>query len=387
MNYSQPELRERLAAEYALGTLRGPARRRFERLMQGDAALRQIVRDWEMRVNLLAESAPAVSPPAHLWPAIERRLVGVATAAAKPLSARVRWWELIGFWRPFGFAAAAAAIALALFSALRPAGPTPEQIAALDHRLAGIEGKLAAIEPTPERIGEVNDRLSGIEGKLAQLDSAAGRIGEVSDRLARIESGTADLAKTPATIAELAERLRGIEGKLAQVESTPGQIGAVNDRLARIESSTSELAGTPAAFAELAQRLAQIENRIAVSERAISHVAVLLDKDGRPMMDANLDLVDGRLVLRLNIKVPRSTAGKSLEVWLVPPGQDAAPHSLGLFPSDEHGTSIVLPLTPETARALSTSSLAVSLEPAGGSTTGLPTGPVLFSGAVVPVNL
>ena len=31
--------------------------------------------------------------------------------------------------------------------------------------------------------------------------------------------------------------------------------------------------------------------------------------------------------------------------------------------------------------------LAVSLEPSGGSTTGLPTGPVLFSGAVIPVDL
>lgn len=315
MNYGHPELRERLAAEYALGTLRGAARRRFERLVRDDPTLRQMVRDWEMRVNLLAESAPAVPPPAHLWPAIERRL-GVATApSARPLSSQARWWEMIGFWRPFGLAAAAAAIALAVFTALRPAGLPPEQIAALDQRLAGIEGKLAAVEPTPSRIGEVNDRL------------------------------------------------------------------------ARIESSTADLAQTPTAVAELAKRLAQIENRIAVSERAISHVAVLLDKDGRPMMDANLDLVDGRLVLRLNIKVPRSTAGQSLEVWLVPPEQGSAPRSLGLFPSDENGTSIVLPLTRATAEALSTSSLAVSLEPAGGSTTGLPTGPVLFSGAVVPVNL
>lgn len=339
MNYGHPELRERLAAEYALGTLRGAARRRFERLMQGDPALQQIVRNWEMRVNLLAETAPSVTPPPHLWPAIERRLEVASTRSAKPVSSQTSWWDWIEFWRPFGLAAAVAAIALAIFSALRPPGLTPEQIATLDQRLASIEGKLAATESTLGRIGEVNVRLSGIEGKLEQLESASGRIGDIDDRLARIEGSTSDLAKTPVAVAELTTRLT------------------------------------------------QIENRIAVSERAISHVAVLLDKDGRPMMDANLDLIDGRLVLRLNIKIPRSTAGKSLEVWLLPPEQGSAPRSLGLFPSDENGTSIVLPLTPDTARLLSTSSLAVSLEPAGGSTTGLPSGPVLFSGAVVPVNL
>jgi anti-sigma-K factor RskA len=60
MNYFEPELRDRLAAEYALGTLRGLARRRFERLLSGNAALRDLVKDWELRVNLLAESAPVV---------------------------------------------------------------------------------------------------------------------------------------------------------------------------------------------------------------------------------------------------------------------------------------------------------------------------------------
>jgi anti-sigma-K factor RskA len=114
-------------------------------------------------------------------------------------------------------------------------------------------------------------------------------------------------------------------------------------------------------------------------------VAVLLDKYARPMMIADLDVAEGRLVLRLKIKPPRDFTGKTLEVWLVPP--DGTPRSLGLLPSPEGGTTIALTLPHDTAETLATSELAVSLEPTGGSTTGAPTGPVLFSGAVLPVDL
>ena len=117
----------------------------------------------------------------------------------------------------------------------------------------------------------------------------------------------------------------------------------------------------------------------------LSHVAVLIDKYARPMMVADLDVADGRLVLRLKIKPPRDFTGKTLEVWLVPP--DGTPRSLGLLPSAEGGTTVALTLPHDIAETLTSSQLAVSLEPAGGSTTGLPTGPVLFSGAVLPVDL
>ena len=42
MKYDNPELRDRLAAEYALGTLRGAARRRFQTPDGGDPGLRDL---------------------------------------------------------------------------------------------------------------------------------------------------------------------------------------------------------------------------------------------------------------------------------------------------------------------------------------------------------
>ena len=47
MNYLLPERLERLAREYALGTLAGPARRRFERLLRNTPAAMRAVGAWQ----------------------------------------------------------------------------------------------------------------------------------------------------------------------------------------------------------------------------------------------------------------------------------------------------------------------------------------------------
>ncbi|MFN4158337.1 MAG: anti-sigma factor domain-containing protein [Gemmobacter sp.] len=64
--------------------------------------------------------------------------------------------------------------------------------------------------------------------------------------------------------------------------------------------------------------------------------------------------------------------GQVHELWLI--AGEAAPVSLGLIETRELRRS--LPALPEGA------TLAISLEPAGGSTTGAPTGPVLVTGVV-----
>jgi len=113
-----------------------------------------------------------------------------------------------------------------------------------------------------------------------------------------------------------------------------------------------------------------------------THVAVLLDKDQRAMMTADLDVADGRLVLRLNLTPPRDFTTNVLEIWLVLP--NGVRRSLGVFPSERPGTTTALVLPHDTAEALAKAALAVSLEPRGGSTTGQPSGPVLFTGALTP---
>ena len=58
MDYSRPELADRLAAEYVLGTLRGPARRRFEALLPAHPALNRAMLDWQRRAGRDEQRGP-----------------------------------------------------------------------------------------------------------------------------------------------------------------------------------------------------------------------------------------------------------------------------------------------------------------------------------------
>lgn len=109
---NKPELIERLAAEYVLGTLAGGARRRFAAWMVEDAALRRTVGEWETRLTPMAGALPEAKAPAALWGRIAAEIAPAKTAAS--------WWESLAFWRPFGLTASAVAAALAVFVGMRP---------------------------------------------------------------------------------------------------------------------------------------------------------------------------------------------------------------------------------------------------------------------------
>ena len=74
MNYLLPERLDRLAREYALGTLAGPARRRYERVLRNAPAAMRAVGAWQERLGGLAGAVPAMQPGESVWRALEERL-------------------------------------------------------------------------------------------------------------------------------------------------------------------------------------------------------------------------------------------------------------------------------------------------------------------------
>jgi anti-sigma-K factor RskA len=120
MNLSRhPDLIDRLAAQYALGVLRGGARRRFEQLARQEPAIRAAIGHWQARLSGIAELQPAAEPVDKVWCGIEQRLGWQpAPDAAAPARVAAPWWRLWdvpSFWRGATLAAAAvAAVAVGL---------------------------------------------------------------------------------------------------------------------------------------------------------------------------------------------------------------------------------------------------------------------------------
>ena len=126
MNITQhPELLDRLAASYALGTLRGGARRRFETLAREHAAVRASALVWQTHWSGLAELQELAQPDAAVWKRIDNlvqadkaaQAMQATRAAAQgepalPASAGPGGWlRSLLLWR--GAAAAGALAALA----------------------------------------------------------------------------------------------------------------------------------------------------------------------------------------------------------------------------------------------------------------------------------
>jgi anti-sigma-K factor RskA len=210
-----------------------------------------------------------------------------------------------------------------------------------------------ALGTLPARARTRLERIAGddpvVQGALRQWER----------RLARLADGAAPIQPSPRVWTSLARRL-GFD-EVADAAPWWRRLGFWRP---------FALASFAAAFALAVTLLAPRTER-----PAESIVVVLAGPDARPALIASVPSGDRILAVKAlaPVAVP---AGRALELWMLP-GQ-GAPRSLGLIPAS--GVAQVrLPVPPEIAfRGID--ALAVSLEPATGSPTGLPTGPVLYTG-------
>ncbi len=97
---------------------------------------------------------------------------------------------------------------------------------------------------------------------------------------------------------------------------------------------------------------------------------------GQPAAGFVATIDRGLLTVRPTAAAATVPAGRDLELWSLPPGAKA-PAPLGVLPAT--GVRLTAAATPGTQ-------ILISLEPTGGSPTGLPTGPVLFAGTLARLD-
>lgn len=129
-----------------------------------------------------------------------------------------------------------------------------------------------------------------------------------------------------------------------------------------------------AGMAAVALFAVAVGDRMVPSANPHEFVAVLSMNAVPPAFVASVNLDAQTLVIRrLTDPAP---ADRSYQLWAIPVGGIAK--SLGVITEAKYSTP--LPLEPANLP------LAVSLEPKGGSTTGAPTGPIVFTGTLVAGN-
>jgi anti-sigma-K factor RskA len=203
-------------------------------------------------------------------------------------------------------------------------------------------------------------------------------------RFARLARGDPVLA---AAIRAWEDRLSPLAESVAPVEPPASVWSAILARIDRAAASTPErrtvwatvslwrglaLTGFATAIA-----LALVLLSPPLERPAATLVVILAGQDAKPALVASADR-NGRL-LTIKAVAPLSPgADRSLQLWALPAAGN--PRPLGLVPASGV-VQIALPVDAGTALQ-NIPALAVSLEPLGGSPTGLPTGPVLYSGPV-----
>jgi anti-sigma-K factor RskA len=316
------EDQDTLAAEYVLGTLSADEREHADALRSFDPGFEAAVQRWERRLGELNVMVEAVEPPPLVWDKIKREINPAAVSGAVAL---------------------------------------PQEPDSLSHGSLPPVASLALDLVPPEAAAEPSDSVEPIATTFA--DAPVAPPISVPSREPRVER-SADVIYLAARVRRW-RRASLVLGALAAVLAVYVAVWQVAPDLI-----PPQLRPSPGAVT------AQSEGPARTQQDRL--VAVLQQGPTAPAFILTLDTQRRTLFVRRVSATPET--GKSYELWVIS-NRLGAPRSLGIVGNEEF-TQRALPGSYDTD-TLRTASFAVSLEPPGGSPSGAPTGPVLFTGKAV----
>jgi anti-sigma-K factor RskA len=159
---NHPELLDRLAASYALGTLRGGARRRFESLARQSATVRAAALIWQERFASMTELQALDKPSPNVWKRIENLLdaqPGAASAKEGAMLEKLR--RVLGWWRSAAVVAALAGVAAVVVGVN------------LSREVASREDQLAQVRQQGTQLAAQNAQLAQRMQAMPQIQYVA----------------------------------------------------------------------------------------------------------------------------------------------------------------------------------------------------------------------
>ncbi len=322
---SLPKHDEWLAAEYALGVLTGEQKKLAEKRYDGETDFRAAVDGWHNQLEPMLEEVDEVTPPPAVWKAIEAE-IGISAQAAYAASGKEGLWKWVA-----GFASAVAVASVAMLFSV-------------------TEGDIfgTSVSELRSQIAQSGDEIETLSGKL---EAAQDRLTVTSEQL--------DVAKR-----EVAQARSDNESSTGRVASLEQQLSQAEERLAAAQRENEESL----------ERLAEIERDI---DASVPLVASLTSEGEVPAFVAQYDPLSRSLLIRTSAE---DQDEKVPEIWFIPGKGARKGEALSLGVMDESAPNRLQVREEYVPWMDEGGTLAITMEPEGGSPTGSATGPIIAVG-------
>lgn len=156
MRYTKPEVQERIARDYVIGSLSPAARRRCESLRLELPDLDQKIHKWSEHFQPMADAVPDLVPGPAVWDRIDAS-INNASINPDPVAKNLSLWDRLSFVRGFALAASFLVVALALIQITQEVPPSVDYIAVL----ADDNGQPQMVATASEETKQLDIRIFG----------------------------------------------------------------------------------------------------------------------------------------------------------------------------------------------------------------------------------
>ncbi|MBX9819837.1 anti-sigma factor [Afipia birgiae] len=335
MNYSEDHIA--LAAEYALGTLSADERALVETMMIVDHGFMEVVDAWDRKLSPLHQMVAPIEPPPHLWDNISAAL---GLVGPQPVVVEE---------------------------------PKPEPVAEQPEQAITI---VEQTQPPEQPEQSVVIPESGVVPVPVMPESAVTLASADAQAEAPVAAEMPEIVPEPVVVQP--SNVVPLEGR-----KRGGQ--AFGWVMTAVAASLAGVIALQAYRPELLPEKLRIKPQIQIVEvaapapaPAAQFVAVLQQNAAAPAFILTVDTATKNFTVRKVGAAPEP--GKSYELWLVS-DKLPRPRSLGVIGGSDF--TIRPALSAYDTDTINKATYAVTLEPEGGSPTGVATGPIVYTGKLV----